>query len=472
MTAQEFAKRMTPKLNPYIKQKPHPKQALFLLLNCLEALYGGAAGGGKSSALLAAALQYVDIPGYNALLLRRNYADLAQPGALMDRAHDWLQGKAKWNEKDKRWTFSSGATVTFGYMETDNDRYRYQGAEYQFIGSDELTQFTEVQYLYLFSRLRKIKGIDCPLRVRSASNPGGAGHEWVKRRFFLEGRSKGRIFVPAGLSDNPSLDEAEYTAVLNELDPVTRMQLLSGNWDVTQSGGKFQRSYFDGKTRKRKEIEGVNFVSVVRAWDFASTEPNEQNKDPDWTASVKMGLTASGILWILDARRVRATPGDVEKFVKETAEEDGTLVPIFIEQEPGSSGKTVIDHYRREVLREYAVRGVRSTGGKDIRANPFASACYEGDVFLIAGPWNAGYLDELEGFSAKSQMHDDWVDASSLCFSKICGKREFSIGTEDTYNLQSAPEARSLVTGVEGGDLAKIIESTRTRTFLQEIGIG
>jgi hypothetical protein len=103
-----------------------------------EALFGGAAGGGKSDSLLMAALQYVDEPGYAAILFRRTYADLALPGAIMDRSKEWLSGKgARWNEREKTWTFPSGATLSFGYLEHENDKYRYQGSEFQFAGFDD-----------------------------------------------------------------------------------------------------------------------------------------------------------------------------------------------------------------------------------------------------------------------------------------------------------------------------------------------
>ena len=110
--------------NPWIPHLPTPRQARFLTIPSREAFYGGAAGGGKSDALLMAALQYVTVPGYSAIIFRKTYADLSLPGALMDRAADWLQGKAHWSAKTKKWTFPSGATVSFGYMEHEKDKLR------------------------------------------------------------------------------------------------------------------------------------------------------------------------------------------------------------------------------------------------------------------------------------------------------------------------------------------------------------
>lgn len=218
--------------NPWIPHDPTLKQAEFLLLPHREILYGGSAGGGKSDALLMAALQYVDVPGYSALLLRRTLVDLALPGALMDRAHEWLHGKpAKWNGSDKTWTFPSGATLTFGYLDSPSDKQRYQSSEFQFIGFDELTHFAEAEYTYLFSRLRRTASLNVPLRMRAASNPGGIGHDWVRRRFLLES-SPSRRFVRASLYDNPHLDQAEYVEALGALDSITKAQLLDGDWEV------------------------------------------------------------------------------------------------------------------------------------------------------------------------------------------------------------------------------------------------
>lgn len=245
--------------SPYTPQAPTDRQKLFLdLKDEREVFYGGAAGGGKSSCLLMAALEYVHVKGYAALLLRRTYQDLSKPGALMDRAHGWLRGTgAKWNEQKKQWTFPSEATLTFGYLETENDKYQYQGAEFQFIGFDELTQFRESSYTYLFSRLRRLQGSDVPLRMRSASNPGGVGANWVHERFVpddftpdqaretkvfwkegddSDGQFTRRAFIPARLDDNPHLDRVEYAASLQELDAVTREQLLRGDWQISERG--------------------------------------------------------------------------------------------------------------------------------------------------------------------------------------------------------------------------------------------
>ena len=398
--------------NPWIPQdhQPTPKQAEFLLLPHIEALYGGAAGGGKSDALLMAALQYVDVPGYAAILFRRTFADLALPEALMDRAHEWLSGtSARWSERDKKWTFPSDATLSFGYLEHENHKYRYQSAAFQFIGFDELTQFTETQYRYLFSRLRRLEGSKVPLRMRSASNPGGIGHDWVKRRFIDEGEAYERPFIPAKLEDNPYLDIAGYEQSLAQLDPVTRAQLRSGDWSARQAGGMFKREWFDIVDDYPADVR------KVRYWDLAATNP-KIGTDPDWTAGALM-TEKNGIYYIVSMRRTRTTPQGVEALIKQTAELDTRLVDIWIEQEPGSSGKHLIDHYQRYTLRGFAVRGHKTTGSKELRASPLSAAVEARNVKLVRGSWIGDFLDEADAFPYGT--HDDQVDAASGAFEKI-----------------------------------------------------
>jgi hypothetical protein len=148
---------------------PTPHQAAFLLLDSLEAFYGGAGGGGKSDALLMSALQFADIPGYHALIIRRHVADLTLPNALVDRARGWLRGRedVRWNESKNQWQFASGATLTFGYLVGSRDIDRYASAEFHFIGVDELTQFSEKAYLDLFARLRAPACSACKVEMLS-----------------------------------------------------------------------------------------------------------------------------------------------------------------------------------------------------------------------------------------------------------------------------------------------------------------
>jgi hypothetical protein len=222
-------------------------QKVFLRTEAFEALFGGAAGGGKSSALLMAALQYVDVPGYTAILFRKTYSDLALPGALMDRFLDWIRpyDEIHWNANTYTATFPSGARITFGYLNNVNDRLRYKSAEFQFIGMDEVTEIREKDYEYLFSRLRRPKtgpASKVPLRMRAASNPAP---NWVRQRFIIEGDKEDRIFVKSLLEDNPGIDEVAYRRSLRELDPIERQGLEFGDWWATTLGTMFSRADFE-----------------------------------------------------------------------------------------------------------------------------------------------------------------------------------------------------------------------------------
>ncbi len=405
----------------FCPHQPTYKQLLFLSLNSLEAFYGGAAGGGKSDALLMAALQYVDVPKYAAIIFRRTYADLALPGALMSRAQEWLAGTAaKWRDTEKTWTFPPfGATLTFGYLENEQDKYRYQSSEFQSIGFDELTQFSESQYRYLFSRLRRLESSNVPLRMRTASNPGGVGHEWVKQRFMVEGKEQGRPFIPARMGDNPYLDRASYEKSLNLLDHITRAQLKEGDWSAAAAGNKFQRQWFEIVDAAPVDLRSVRY------WDLAATEA-KPGKDPDWTAGCRMGRTKTGIYYLADIKRMRNTPAAIEALVLQTARLDGTGVNIYMEQEPGSSGVNTIDHYHRSVLQQFAFYGVKTTGSKEIRSNPLSAQAEAGNVKLVRGPWINAFLDEAEIFP--NGAHDDQIDAASGAYEQLTTGRQYAFG--------------------------------------------
>lgn len=184
-----------------------------------------------------AALQYVHVPGYAALILRRTFPELQGAGGLLHRSREWLANTdAEWNEQQKTWTFPSGATLRFGHVATEGEMFKYDGQEYQFIGFDELTHFTEAIYDHIgFTRARRNQGmldIGVPIRTRATAMPIGVGYGWVRERFVVN-RKRGVPFVPAKVWDNPGLDVQEYAAnSLSHLPQELREKLLNGDWDV------------------------------------------------------------------------------------------------------------------------------------------------------------------------------------------------------------------------------------------------
>ena len=245
-----------------------------------------------------------------------------------------------------------------------------------------------------------------------------SGNSWVQQRFMVE-RNDDRVFLPARIEDNPYLDRVEYEKTLQELDPITRLQLLNGDWSARQSGNKFRREWFEIVDEAPVDCQWV------RRWDMAATEP-KKGSDPDWTVGCLMGKSSNRTLYIKDVRRLRGTPGACEALVRQTAETDGRNVAVRMEQEPGSSGVKVIDDYTRRVLMGWDFQGVPSTGNKEVRANPLASQAEAGNVKLVKGPWIGAFLDEVELFPLGS--HDDQVDAASGALLDLTSEPEVSIG--------------------------------------------
>lgn len=239
---------------------PQPKQAVFMSRFEDEALYGGAAGGGKSDALVIEALRQVSIPHYKALILRKTFPQLAE---LIDKTQSYYRRafpRARYNGTTHTWTFPSGAKIIFGSMQHSKDRFQYQGQAYDFIAFDELTHFSWEEYNYLFSRNRP-NGPGTRVYIRATANPGGIGHGWVKERFITatnpmktiwsdvdivfpdghtETKRKSRIFVPSSVFDNPALltNDPNYIVRLASMPEAERNALLYGDWD-TFSGQVF-----------------------------------------------------------------------------------------------------------------------------------------------------------------------------------------------------------------------------------------
>lgn len=286
---------------PNVIWRPQPKQIEFMSRPEYECLYGGAAGGGKSDALLVEALRQVEIPNYRGIIFRKTYPQLE---ALISRSFELypkIFKRAKHNSSEKRWTFPSGAHIFFGYMQHEQDKYNYQGKPYDFIGFDELTHFTYTQYTYLMSRNRP-NGNGTRVYMRATANPGGIGHAWVKERFITPAPpltpiektynivtpekelikiKKRRIFVPATVFDNQALltNDPNYLGTLAGLPQAEREALLKGSWD-SFSGQVFSEwqndpmHYDDGKwTHVIAPFTIPRNWRILRVFDFGYSHP-------------------------------------------------------------------------------------------------------------------------------------------------------------------------------------------------------
>ena len=337
-----------------------------------------------------------------------------------------------------RWTFPSGALVDFGHMLRDDDRLKYQGAAFAYIAFDELAHFTERQYIYLFSRNRAAEGAGLRCYMRAGTNPGGPGHEWVKRRWaaWLDKKypnparpgelrwyakiddvdtevgpdhpdAKSRTFIPAFVRDNPYLAGTDYERNLKLLPLVERKRLLDGDWDVMAAAGNvFRREWFEIVDAAPADARCVRF------YDLAATEKRAVGHDPDYTAPGKVSLK-DGIYFIEHVSRHRLRWHGIKQLIVQTAVLDGQAVIIGIEQEPGASGKLVIaEIIALPGLVGYTVRGYPAVKDKLTRANPWAAQAEAGNVKIVAGDWDIqGFLDECAMFP--DGPHDDRVDTVS-----------------------------------------------------------
>jgi hypothetical protein len=257
-------------LGPEVETQPLPQvwrphngqQIRFLSSPADEALFGGAAGPGKTECLLMESLRQIANPRYRAILFRRTFSMLEAADGLIDRSQRWFPAYGGvYNASTHKWVFPSGARIFFGHMQHADDRFNYQGAQFTFIGFDELTEFEERQYLYLFSRNRAPREAGLRVYMRSATNPGNLGHEWVKARFvtrdivnriryfaMLEDRdtevepghplARSRTYIPAKMQDNPSLAEDYIKSLEAMQDPVEKARLILGDWDAESLAGR------------------------------------------------------------------------------------------------------------------------------------------------------------------------------------------------------------------------------------------
>ena len=270
--------------NEDIVWQPQPRQLEFMSRPEYEALYGGAAGGGKSDALVIEGTRQVEIPYYKGLILRKTYPQLTELIEKSQRYYPVAFPGATYNDSKHTWTFPSGAKIVFGSMQHTKDKLNYQGKAYDFVAFDELTHFTYEEYVYLKSRNRP-NGAGTRCYIRSTANPGGIGHGWVKDRFITpakpmttmwdkvkvqypngktETKWESRIFVPSSVFDNKILleNDPDYLARLASMPEAERKALLYGDWD------SYSGQYFTEWRDKPEHYQDRQWTHVIDPFEI------------------------------------------------------------------------------------------------------------------------------------------------------------------------------------------------------------
>jgi predicted phage terminase large subunit-like protein len=435
-----------------IRPQPGPQEA-FLRTPADIAIYGGAAGGGKTFSLLMKPLAYANVKGFGAVIFRRTYVQVMDEGGPWDTATQ-LYGPlgARMNMSDMAFKFPGGGVVSFSHLDSEADLINKQGSQICLIGFDELTHFSERQFFFMMSRNRSLCGVRPCIRGTVnpdadswlVTGPGGWGTgfiswwigadgfpiqeragkiRWFVRRdgelvwadtaaelqlrFGQDQMPKSVTFIPAKLTDNQILMTADpgYLGNLQALSLVDRERFLGGNWLIRPSmGTMFRKEWF-----RTVEMLPQGTYSRLRYWDRAATDP-KPGTDPDWTAGVLLARNERNQVFVEDVVRMRGTPSTVENTIRNTAERDGQNVPIYLEQDPGQAGVADIDHLVRALFR-FTVRSVKVSTDKATRAKPASALVEQGFVSILRGGWNSTFLGELEAFPEGT--HDDQVDAFS-----------------------------------------------------------
>jgi predicted phage terminase large subunit-like protein len=436
-----------------IRPQPGP-QSDFISSPADIVIYGGAAGGGKSFALLLEPLRHVQNENFGAVIFRRTTKQVTNEGGLWDEAGK-LYGPLMAEPKigSLEWVFPSGMRVQFSHLEHESNIYDWQGAQIPLIGFDELTHFSEKQFWYMLSRNRSTSGV--PGYVRATCNadadswvrklidwwidpktgfpiPERAGFvrhflrindefhwadskEDLEKRFGDKSFPKSLTFIPAKLEDNPIFIEKDpgYQANLNALPLLDRQRLKDGNWNAKPVSGMFYRRHWF------EVVQAVPAaVKSARYWDRAATDPSPSNPDPDYTVGLKLTRDKQGLFYIEDVVRFQGSPLKVESAILNTAKQDGSTTQIWLEQDPGQAGVVEAKYYSR-ILAGFDVRFNPVRKDKITRSRPSSSQAEAGNIKIKEAPWNEDLLKELAAFPEVS--HDDQADALSGAVFAILG---------------------------------------------------
>ena len=430
-------------------------------------IYGGAAGGGKSFALLMEPMRYKNVRGYSAVIFRTQYTDIVKSGGLWEESEKMYSRVNGAYERfiDKQWLFRDrkgnvASKVTFSYINNQN-LGTWKGAQICFIGFDEVTDFSEKQFFFMLSRNRSTCGVTPYMRATCNPDPDSwvasfiewwidqdTGYaipersgviRWMIRRddkiywadtkeelweqFELTTKEekeepKSVTFIASSIYDNKELLRVnpQYLGNLKAMGLVERERFLKGNWKIRPGAGNvFKRSQVTILKAAPTDI-----VSVCRAWDIAATEKKKASDDPDYTAGTLMGRRRDNSYVVLDVINQRVHAAEVEKLIFNTAMADrakfGYKYKIRLPQDPGGAGKIVANTYVR-ALAGFNVTALPVTGSKENRATPFAAQWQAGNVYVLNAEWNDDYFKQLESFP--DGKHDDMVDSSSDAFNEI-----------------------------------------------------